>query len=161
MEDYIYTLLVIGWIVFGIVKAANKKKNKLSENSENSYSSDRNDQKSYEKTSLVNEVLSNIFDNEILKEDEISHPYNSHVSDNAQKIEENTWEEVPKPALDTYTGSDHITSVFATQNKEIVMAENINEAIDSQSEEEEGELSSESFDLRQAIIHQVILERPY
>lgn len=161
MEDYIYTLLVIGWIIFGIVKAANKKKNKLSENSENSYSIDRNDQKPSEKTSVVSEVLSNIFANDILKEDEISHPYNSHVSDNVQEMEENTWEEEPEPALDSYTGSDNITSVFAVQNEENVMAANIDEAVDSQSEEDDDELSSEPFDLRQAIIHQVILERPY
>ena len=161
MEDYIYTLLVIGWIVFGIVKAANKKKNKLSENSENSYSIDRNDQKPSEKTSVVSEVLSNIFANDILKEDEISHPYNSHVSDNVQEKEENPWKEELEPALDSYTGSDNITSVFAVQNEENVMTANIDEAVDSQSEEEDDELSSEPFDLRQAIIHQVILERPY
>jgi len=160
MEDIIYTLLVIGWIVYGVVKAnsKNKKKPAIAKETLNYSYSEENIEN---KPSPVSELLNGIFNPEILKEDENTHPYTKEFDvkdlDDEEKPIGNDFEK----KLDSYSGSDHITSVFTDNNSEKEDLYYADESVEYQSENKEESRGNKEFNLREAIIHQVILERPY
>ncbi len=159
MEDIIYTLLVIGWIVFGVVKASSKKKKTSSNKGSTESVGSRNTQK--EESLPINELLSNSFSPQMIKEDEIEHPYTEKFDIITPEKEEKVVKFEAHEKLDSYSGSDHVTSVFAQESTHAAFAINKDESVDNQSTDDEENSNSEEFNLRQAIIHQVILERPY
>lgn len=158
MEDLIYGLLIVGWLAYGIYSAT--KKNKAAKN----IASAKNQNSSQPK-----DVLGTLFDSFFQESNSNSyatpHPYvNSEIKmdrtedeDDAysfEKEEENTdyLDVVPEPEteskVDTYSGTDNDQP--STLIKEI---EKIAVDVEIATEEE--------FDLRQGIIAQAILERPY
>ena len=159
MEDAIYTILVLAWIVYGVVKATSKKKKADSAKRPLAYSNS-NDQKNPE-TSSINELLGNIFSPEMEKDDKIQQAYIEELDHSYSQNEEKQQKKQTKENLDSYSGSDNLTSVFTHKNEALSRPEIQYEAIDNQSTDHQEEHSVEAVDLRQAIIHQVILERPY
>jgi len=160
MEDIIYTLLVIGWIVYGVVKANSKNKKKpvlAKESLDHSYS----EENSENEPSPISELLNGIFNPEILKEDKNTHPYTKEFEVKDLDDEEKPIENDLKKKLDSYSGSDHITSVFTDNNSEKEDLYYADESVEYQSENKDEGSGSQEFNLREAIIHQVILERPY
>ena len=159
MEDAIYTLLVLAWIVYGVIKASSKKKKADSAKRPLAFSN--SNQNKNAEVSPINELLSNIFSPEMEKDDEKQHPYSEELgfvySENEEKLQKNQ----VKENLDSYSGSDNLTSVFTHENEASSQHENQDEEIDSQHTALEENHPEEALDLRQAIIHQVILERPY
>ncbi len=111
--------------------------------------------------SPVGDLLKGIFNPEMLKEDENTHPYAMEFDENDLENVENPTIIEPENKLDSYSGSDHTTSVFATENNELATVKNADEAVEYQLENQDASEDHEEFNLRQAIIHQVILERPY
>lgn len=160
MDDLLYTLFVVAWIAYGIYKAVKKndhpKKKTVSQTNLN--------QQTPEKSkfgSQFESVFDKVFDISALENDEIGHPY-------SQEQVEKTPQETPvyekyaeKEVLDSYKGSDNITSVFEPEFDDIADDKQSNKIFDNQMEEEDDKEQNTVFDLRQAIIHQVILERPY
>jgi hypothetical protein len=159
MEDAIYTLLVLAWIVYGVIKASSKKK-KADSAKRQPVHSNSNQNKNPE-ASPINELLSNIFSPELEKDDEIQHPFSEELDFIYSENKEKSHKKQVKEKLDSYSGSDNLTSVFTHENEAFPLHENQDEGIDSQHTAHGEDHSEEALDLRQAIIHQVILERPY
>ena len=159
MEDAIYTILVLAWIVYGVVKASSKKKKANFAKRQAVHSS--SNQNENPEASPINELLSNIFSPKMEKDDEIQQPYSEELDFVYSENEEKPHKNQVKEKLDSYSGSDNLTSVFTHKNEAFPLHENQDEEIDSQHTAHGGNHSEEALDLRQAIIHQVILERPY
>jgi hypothetical protein len=163
MDDLIYTLLFIGWIVYGIYSAV--KKNKAKANSVPAPQTI-----STENKSTVETVLENLFQESTQNYDKVNSPYyasdvveeSKNSLDYQDEIEE--YEEldyldtIPEPTveskIDTYSGTDNAQSVLVPEEE---MDEIQKSAIDNDSES----TTESTFDLRQAIIAQAVLERPY
>lgn len=157
MDDLIYGLLIAGWLAYGIYSAT--KKNKAARNNAPAKS---------QNTPQSKDLLGNLFDTFFQESNSNSyatpHPYvNSEIKMDSTEDEEaysfdmkeeNTdyLDIVPEPEteskVDTYSGTDNDQP--STLIKEI---EKIETDIENESEVE--------FDLRQGIIAQAILERPY
>jgi len=159
MEDAIYTLLVLAWIVYGVIKATSKKKKADTAKRPLAYSNSNKHENT--EASSINELLGNIFSPETEKDDEMQHAYSGKLDHNYSNKEGKYKKNQVKENLDSYSGTDNLTSVFAHNNEASTPYENQDEAIDSQYTAQEETHYAEVLDLRQAVIHQVILERPY
>jgi len=158
MEDLIYGLLIVGWLAYGIYAAS--KKNKAAKSSATPKSHKAPQQK---------DVLGTLFDSFFQENNTnpfpVSHPYARSADDQKMSDEETETyaydaedaavdylDQVPEPetesTIDTYSGSDNVTPATI-----IMEPEKLDINIDEEAEEE--------FDLRQGIIAQAILERPY
>lgn len=160
MDDFLYTLFVIAWIAYGIYKGV--KKSKPADKRSKSDLSRSNQEKSSKKLNTTFEsVFSEVFDIPLAEDDKMSHPY---AFDHSEKIQEKqpVYENyATNDVLDSYKGSDNVSSVFEVENSDDTEDENSNKIFDNQMEEEGVKDEKPIFDLRQAIIHQVILERKY
>ena len=159
MEDWLYTLMIIAWVGYGIYKGVTKNKKKPSQNQ-----AQRSPQLAPEKSkvsSTIDGILSEFFSLPEQENDKIPHPY---TVEKEEKIvaNPNIYENYLKDeALDSYSGTDRITSVFEDEQQDEIMDPETNKDFDYQSEEGNSLGEHTVFDLRQAVIHQVILERPY
>lgn len=164
MEDIIYTLLVIAWIGYGIYSAAKKRKAK--ENSPAAAPPVRSQSK---------ETIKSVFESLLQGSPSTSpvtpQPYSQeeyveeiidsdpdNYTDEAEEYEEIDYlDTVPdantESKIDTYSG---IESVEAS----ILLDEEMDEIQKSAIESSEN-ANSYDFDLRQAVIAQAVLERPY
>ena len=159
MEDLLYTLLVVGWIAFGIYKGI--QKNKKGSPQKKVMASANLEQKKVQKTSALEAVFGELFDLPQEKYDKMSTHYELEDMEESPKSKPVSEIHLEKEALDSYSGTDSISSVFkdsASNDAHRIVA---NKDVDSQYEEEGIEDEDQVVDLRQAIIHQVILDRPY
>ena len=160
MDELIYTLLFIGWIAYGIFSAV--KKNKAKANSSSAT------QAPSEAKSKVESVFESLFQENSQNYSEVNSPYYKSAPVDASEEpahyedEYNEYEEYEEPdyldtvpekstvsKIDTYSGTDSAVSSLL---------------VDQEEDELEGdELADEKddFDLRQAIIAQAVLDRPY
>jgi hypothetical protein len=163
MEDVIYTLLVIAWVGYGIYSAAKKRKAK--ENSPAAASPVQSQSKE-----TIESVFESLFQGnpstspltppysqeEYVEEIIDSDPDN--YTDNAEEYEEVDYlDTVPEAKLeseiDTYSGTDNVEA-------SVLLDEEMDEIQKSAIESSE-KTNSYDFDLRQAVIAQAVLERPY
>ncbi|RLD38938.1 MAG: hypothetical protein DRI74_02395 [Bacteroidetes bacterium] len=166
MDDFIYTLLFVGWIVYSIYSAV--KKNKAKVNSSQSPSSPTS-----ESSDIIDNVLESMFHQEKPSTASVApHPYSEgdfeeEILDTYQNQEEvSDYEEadyldtVPEAdvesKIDTYSGTDNVEPSIILEEEENEIQKS---AIDDN--EEDKNTNSLDFDLRQAVIAQAILERPY
>lgn len=170
MDDLIYTLLIIGWIAYGIFSAV--KKNKAKANSSSASQATSTGEKS-----AVETVFESLFQENTQTYSEVNSPYYksapvdvSEEPDYQEEYDENSeFDEYEEPdyldtvpevklesEIDTYSGTDNVES-------SIIIEEDLDEiqksAIDG--EDEGGNANSFDFDLRQAVIAQAVLERPH
>jgi len=160
MDDLLYTLFVIAWIAYGIYKGV-KKNNQPKKNPVSQPEPIEETPKKPISESRIQSIFDEVFDISAVENDEIGHPYaEEKVEKTPQKtpIYENY---VENEVLDSYKGSDNISSVFKENSDENNGVDESNKIFDNQVEEENDKEQNTVFDLRQAIIHQVILERPY
>jgi hypothetical protein len=165
MSDSIYTLLIIAWVVFGIYKAVNKNKNKAQSGAPQAKASN---QKPFE--SILEDLLQGNQSNNqnpYYKADfeDIEEELDPRETEEVVEMEMVNQEAEQKSKLDTYSGSDNFSPVTQevetetnvdTKDKGEDVVEAKNEAIDENAVKDDI-----NFDLRQAIISQIILERPY
>ncbi|OYT17299.1 MAG: hypothetical protein B7C24_03315 [Bacteroidetes bacterium 4572_77] len=162
MGDYIYTLLIIGWIIFGIVKATskNKKVPNVAKKAGHIYTAPQQE-KQRNTTSALEELLEGFLGGEIPKNDkkEISQlEFEQEIAaDSLQIPSENNL----NSSLDSYSGTDNVQSVFVAEDQEPSSLSKPEESIDIQQTETQEEEEYNHIDLRQAIIYQAVLERPY
>jgi len=159
MEDSIYALLVIGWIVFGVIKAVSKNKNNKPKTNHHRPTDATNTQQNQK--SPTEDFLNTLFSSYMTKEGENEHPYTSSIDDVVVEKAINPMNITTGEKLDSYQGSDNINSVFKHKNEISQRASNSDEEFDNQSSDNDDSQSQTEFNLREAIIHQVILERPY
>ena len=163
MDDLIYTLLFIGWIVYGIYSAVKKNKAKANSVPASQVTSTEN-------KSTVETVFENLFQEKNQYYDKVDSPY--YASDVVEESEDSIdyqdeieeYEEldyldtIPEPTveskIDTYSGTDNAKS-------SLVPEEEMDEIQKSALDYDEKSTDKSSFDLRQAIVAQAILERPY
>ena len=159
MDDLLYTILVIGWIAYGIYKAVKKNKSNAIKTSPeiNTDSNPGSDKKA----SPLSAIFSEVFDLPNEEHDEIGHPYQSAESPKTPEKPVYSENHLKVDRLDSYSGSDSISSVFEHKNQPNAFSHNANEISDYQHGASDDEQEEREVDLRQAIIHQVILERPY
>ncbi len=162
MEDYIYTILVIAWIIYGVYKATSKNEKKTSSSKKSAHIySEVEEEHTNEKTTGLEELFDGIFpsmktENDIIQT--LNKPFDAKKN---LKKTEMTSENKPNEVLDSYDGSDHYQSVFNKNKDRDIPVSNHKESIDNQTENIEQEEYNKQVDLRQAIIYQAILERPY
>lgn len=160
MDDLLYTLFVVAWIAYGIYKGV-KKDNKSKKRVVPQPEPIQNFPKKSKVESRIESIFDEVFDISADRNDEMSHPYaDEYPEKSTQKasVYENYAE---KEVLDSYKGSDNITSVFEDDNEGDLDVDKSDNIFDNQMEGDDDEKINTVFDLRQAIIHQVILERPY
>ena len=159
MDDLLYTLLVFGWIAFGIYKGI--KKNKAT----TAKTSPINDQdlnpSSDKKASPLSAIFSEVFDLSNDEHDEIDHPYQAVETPKTPEKPVYSENHLNVNRLDSYSGSDAVSSVFEDENQSEESFYESDEISDYQHETASDKHEEQVIDLRQAIIHQVILERPY
>ncbi len=164
MDDLIYGLLVVAWVVYGIYSASKKNKAKLSGQSAPSTPQPK---------TIVENVFESLFQESSQSYSEINSPYyktdiveasidSDSSTDNVEEYEENDYLDIVPEAqkeseIDTYSGTDNVIQsiVIEDENDEIKKS-----AIESYSLDDKKTTES-IFDLRQGIIAQAILERPY
>lgn len=160
MDDLIYTLLVIGWIAFGIYTKVKKSNNKAAST---------NRAQSPKPRETINTVFESLFPTAATTIPE-PHPYRpSNIYEEPVEEENFSYEEmdyldqvpdeIVESKLDTYSGTDNVQ--YSTSSiKTMEMDEIQTSAIDDE-HEVKSDADAELFDLRQGIIAQAILERPY
>lgn len=162
MDDLIYGLLVIAWIVYGIYSSA--KKNKAKANSASAPETTNTQSKN-----TIETVFESLFQEKPQKYAEIDSPYyesesvDPTIDSSGYQNEVNDYEEadyldtvpeaIVESKIDTYSGSDNEESSFVPEEE---MDEIQKSAIGSSEND-----NSYDFDLQQAIIAQAILERPH
>lgn len=159
MDDLLYTLLVFGWIAYGIYKAVKKNKGNATKtspeiNTDSNPSSDR-------KASPLSAIFSEVFDLPKDEHDEIVHPYQTVEAPKTPEKPVYSENHLKEDRLDSYSGSDAISSVFEHENQSDDSFYESDEISEYQHETGSDIHEERIVDLRQAIIHQVILERPY
>ncbi len=160
MDDLLYTVFVIAWIAYGIYKGV--KKSKTSEKKPIPITDDpTKQQKSTDVSSTFESVFNKVFDLSDPGNDKIEHPYQTEQTQKAPKNQPVYENYLGNDVLDSYEGSDSVISVFEHNSYEDNDEEESDKIFDNQVEEDVSEEKNTVFDLRQAIIHQVILERPY
>ncbi len=143
MEDYIYILLGIGWIVYSIYKRSQKQASKnRQQSSAPKYDSPK---------SLLQELLSGEKFEPLTVETEYpEHPYSSDIDDEQKYNFSKDLEETSLVENINYEEKQSLNVKRKIQNIEIA--------------EEENEISSidlNDFDLRKAVIYSEVLKRPY
>ncbi|MBN2237489.1 MAG: hypothetical protein JW729_08005 [Bacteroidales bacterium] len=160
MEDFIYPLLIFAWVAYGIYSAAKKSKAKnLAQSLPNK-----------PKENPIESLLETFIQGNTSYKAPVPHPYIEELEEEYEEwIEKNTAFEsselyldiVPETRLestvDTYSGSDNVES--ALNDAALADAVEMNRLYGSK-EETEDEAEFE-FDLRQAVISQILLDRPY
>lgn len=159
MDDLLYTLLVIGWIAYGIYKGVKKNKSKATKialeiDPDLNPSSDK-------KASPLSAIFSEVFDLAHDEHDEISHPYQPVEAPKTPEKPVYSENHLKVNRLDSYSGSDAISSIFEDENQPDNSFYESDEISEYQHEADTDIHEESVVDLRQAIIHQVILERPY
>jgi len=160
MEDILYTLLAFGWIAYGIYKGIQKNKKTSSQNQVRNQSAQEPVQES-KKASALDAVFGELFDLPKVENDEMRHPYQEKVLKKNPKSQTVSEIHLEEQRLDSYSGSDSVSSVFEGDLQEDSGRIIANKEVDSQYEEEGDEHEENAIDLRQAVIHQIILDRPY
>lgn len=159
MDDLLYTLLVLGWIAFGIYKGI--KKNKIVAAKISPEINTDSNPNTVKKASPLSAIFSEVFDLSKDEHDEMDHPYQSAEAPKTPEKPVYSENHLKVDRLDSYSGSDAISSVFEEENTENESSYESSEITDYQHEEGVDIREERVIDLRQAIIHQVILERPY
>lgn len=167
MDDLIYTLLVIGWIAYGIFSAVKKNKAKAKNSSAT--------QAPVQDKSTVETVFESLFQENTQTYSEVNSPYyesgveeentdseSDYYTDEAEEYEETDYlDTVPEKSteskIDTYSGTDNIDSSFHSDEEEDEIKQS---AITGDGLSGENEDLAD-FDLRQGIIAQAVLDRPY
>lgn len=159
MEDWLYTLLVFGWIAFGIYKGI--KKNKTTPAKTSPEINPDLDTSSDKKASPLSAIFNEVFDLANEEHDEIAHPYQAVETPKTPEKPAYSENHLKVNRLDSYSGTDAFSSVFEAKKSDEESSFESDEISDFQ-HETGSEIDDEvTVDLRQAIIHQVILERPY
>lgn len=171
MDDLIYTLLILGWVGYGIYSAVNKNKAK-----ETQRSTPR--PKAPQSQSSIESLFETFFQESSPNPLSASHPYSApetdeeildsipsgpdNYLDNYEEYDEaDNLDIIPEPVLeskiDTYAGTDNVqaSTITSEENDKIKGS-----AIDNL-HPDSIKTKSFVFDLRQAVISQVLLERPY
>lgn len=159
MEDWLYTLLVFGWIAFGIYKGIKKNKPSSAKTKPDIYSD--SDTSSDKKASPLSAIFNEVFDLSNGEHDEIAHPYQAVETPKTPEKPVYSENHLNVNRLDSYSGTDSFSSVFEAEKSKEELSFESDEISDFQHETGDDIESEEALDLRQAIIHQVILERPY
>jgi hypothetical protein len=164
MEDIIYTLLVIAWVGYGIYSAAKKRKAK-----ENSPAAAAPVQSQSKET--IESIFESLFQGSPSISPVTPHPYSQeeyveeitdsnpdNYTDEAEKYEEIDYlDTVPEAntesKIDPYSGTNNAEA-------SILLDEEMDDIQKSAIESGEN-ANSYDFDLRQAVIAQAVLERPY
>ncbi len=169
MDDLIYILLFIGWIAYGIFSAVKKNKAKANSTSASQVTST-------ESKSSVETVLESLFQENSQNYSEVNSPYYKTAPVDASEETDNYEDEyeeygeyeepdyldtVPEATveseIDTYSGTDNVESslVLEEEMDEIQLSAIKGDGLSN----EDDDLID--FDLRQAVIAQTVLERPY
>lgn len=173
MGDSIYTILVVAWVVYGIYSAV--KKNKAKANAAVA------PPPSQSKPTAIESIFESLFQDKSSAAPVASRPYAADdfeeedfeedfdpesVESYQDQEEVHEYEEadyldtVPEAnvesKIDTYSGTDNIVSSFIQEEERDEIQKT---AIDNN--DEGGNTNSFEFDLRQAVIAQAVLERPY
>lgn len=159
MEDILYTLLAIGWIAYGIYRGI--QKNKKSSPKKQVVEPYIQEEEKQEKSSALKAVFGELFDLPQDEHDKMKQAYQEEILGKNPKSTPVSEIHLETEALDSYSGTDSISSVFNDQKPSDTGRIIANKDVDSQYEEDGIDDNEEGFDLRQAIIHQVILDRPY
>ena len=161
MDDLIYTLLVVAWIVFGVVKAIskNKKKNTSVKNPIKDFMQAGSNESHH--TTSFDGLLGSFLSPENDEDDQMHHSYEEEIASPDTKPHKNQPEIELEEALDSYAGTDRLTSAFVKPAPPETDDFIIKESLDSQSTDKGENNQNIAFDLREAVIYQVILERPY
>ncbi|MDA3905431.1 MAG: hypothetical protein PF484_05075 [Bacteroidales bacterium] len=166
MDDIIYGLLIVAWVAYGIYSAA--KKNKAKSNSPTASTPASKQQKN-----PLESVFESLFQRSSPDPLATSQPYSQsdysderidyeNYVDKVEEDEDNDYlDPVPEPVLesniDTYSGTDNVQQAIVIDDE---FNEIKNSAIDSNNLTL-NDAESYAFDLRQGIIAQAILDRPY
>jgi len=159
MKESIYTLLIIAWVVYSIAKAVSKKKS-----STNAVVGESLKNRAIKKPgfpSSIDSLLDAVLDIKDANKDEISIPYLDNTRENPLENAPDYENHAEENQLDSYSGSDNTTSIFAAVESEISSVKDTDKSVGNQNKEDENTLQHQAFDLRQAVINQVILECPY
>lgn len=169
MDDIIYGLLIIAWVTYGIYSAAKKNKAK-SENFAAKPAAGRS-------TNTVESIFESLFQTEMSTDPLRPHPYaqpefiEEDIDNQVNEYRENDYQEndyqenayldvVPKikaeSEIDTYAGTDNVQPAIVIDEDDEIK----NSAIDNLDQNTKAN-EKFTFDLRQGIIAQAILERPY
>lgn len=161
MGDYIYYILVIGWVVYGIIKATSKNNAKKEiESSRPKYTP--NVSSTFDKNiSSFERLFKDFLPPNTLQEDEMPHPYGAPKHEIIDDFDDYSEKYAVAEKLDSYAGSDNISSVFEQKGILKSKQDHVVQDIENQLTSDMDDNDDEAFDLRQAIIYQVILQRPY
>jgi len=159
MKESIYTLLIIAWVVYSIVKAVSKKKSSTSAAQGGKAESGHAKRPNF--STSIDSILNAVLDIKDANKGEMSIPYSDTARENPLENTPNYENYVEENKLDSYSGSDNITSAFVAKESEKILPTDAYKSVGNQNEEDETVRHHQPFDLRQAIINQVILERPY
>lgn len=159
MDDLLYTVLVFAWIAYGIYKGI--QKNKKAKVERTPISDTKTQSPPSEKASALSAVFSEIFDLPKDEYDEMQHPYQEEEAQKMPEKASNYENHLSEPRLDSYSGTDSVKSVFKEEKDLEMESFEDDEISEYQYEAGDEEESQVVLDLKQAIVHQVILERPY
>ncbi len=158
MSDSIYTVLIIAWVVYGIYKAINKNQGQNKAKPQASASTEAPLESLLENLLQGNQSNNQ---NPYYKADFENRKEEIRPSEVEEEVEEEfsnqEFEQISK--LDTYSGSDNASQVTQAVEDKV---EGETSQTDTTNLREEKTLENDvNFDLRQAVIAQIILERPY
>lgn len=160
MDDLLYTVFIIAWIAYGIYKGVKNNKTPK-KNSIPVADNFQEQEKSSKVSSTFESVFNQVFDLSDPENDKINHLFEKEQvkkEPQSHSVYENY---LKNDVLDSYKRTDAETSVFEHNYNDVEEAEESDKIYDNQLEEEGSDEKNTVFDLRQAVIHQVILERPY
>lgn len=160
MDDIIYGLLIIAWVAYGIYSSAKKSKAKAENKAAANPAASRSN-------NTVETIFESLFQTEISTDPLRPHPYvqneyfEEEPDNQIDEYQESDYLDVvpetkAESELDTYAGTDNVQpSIVLDVDNDIK-----NSAIDNV--DQTTKTSEEfTFDLRQAIIAQAILDTPY
>lgn len=173
MDDLIYGLLVVAWVVYGIYSASKKNKAKGSQQPTSRPATSQS-------KDTIEAVFESFFQGSSPNPLATPHPYSqpeyveespdyenldSYQDQNmVERYEESDYlDVVPEPfiesKIDTYSGTDNVQQAIVVdqEDENDTIKNSAIDHVDLANEEEE----SVVFDLRQGILAQAILERPY
>lgn len=165
MEDYIYILIALLWIVFSVIKA-NKKKNAALPDEADEF--EEFEESTQEQRSTFDELLE-----EFLGEDSGTKSKSRPVQTEPQQTVESIFDfDQPKTFTPEIEEKDDITSeideeplepVYIMEEDEPITGESLTQKTDTDNYDTSRirAMQKKQFDLRKAVIYSSILHRPY
>jgi hypothetical protein len=161
MDDLLYTLFIVAWIAYGIYKGVKKNNTAKKSTPRPAFQTENTKQTESKSQSKIESILNEVFDVSESQNDKIEQSYFENEPKSEPDFEETARDFAQKEVLDSYSGSDRVRSAFDSNDKKQQSSAYNYKYVDNQTEEELLTEEDMEFDLREAIIQQAILERPY